>query len=380
MVSVLQAALLLLIAASIVFYIGCAICTWRFFATRRRPTGAADQAVSLLIPVCGLDEGAEQNWASFCQQDYETYEVLFGVMDPQDPAVPVLEQLVARFPDRVQLLRGLEVRGFNHQVSNLIQLLEVAQHEVVVLADSDIRVRPDYLRTVTAPLADRRVGIVTCGYLDPAPKLLGAALASLGRCIDFLPSVLVARALDGGLHFAIGPTIATRKAVLAQLGSLQSVVNRIGSDYHLGQRAAALGYRVELSSYILQNVCGRETISQVFQRELRWARTIRWNRGRQYYGLGCCYGTVYCLPLLLLSGFQSWAVGVCLVTLAIRVLQVMIAIRCLDSPNLLAWLWTLPLRELMSFATWVAGAFGQDIYWRGRRLQVGAGGTLNEQI
>lgn len=379
MLIVLQEALLLLISSSVAFYIWCAICTIRFFGSKQE-TGAENQAVSLLVPVCGVDEGAGENWASLCRQDYQSYEVLFGVMDPQDPAVPILKELVARFPGRARLLCGLEVRGVNHQISNLMHLLEAAHHEVVIFADSDIRVNPDYLRTVTAPLEDPEIGVVTCTYVDHNPQLLGAALASLGRCIDFIPSVLVARSLDGGLRFALGPTIATRKSVLTKIGGLQDIVNRIGSDYHIGNRVDAAGYRVELSNYILENDCGRETLWQVFQRELRWARTIRWNRGLQYYGLGLSYGTVYCIPLLLFSGFQSWSVIVCLATLLLRVAQALVAIYNLGCPNLLRWLWALPIRDLMSFTIWVKGTFGQSIHWRGRQLSVGADGALTERI
>lgn len=375
----LQVVLLLLISTSVIFYAFCALCTSQFFAATRQETNTGIQKVSVLIPVCGVDEGARENWASFCQQDYEHYEVLFGVMNPRDPAVPILEEMVARFPNRAQLHFCLDVRGVNHQISNLMHLLEVAQHEVIIFADSDIRVSPHYLHSVTAPLADLSIGVVTCGYVDRAPKSLGAALASLGRCIDFIPSVLVAHRLEGGLRFALGPTIATRKSVLADFGGLQSVVNRIGSDYHIGKMAAAASYRVELSEYVLENDCGRETVQHVFQRELRWARTIRWNRGLQYYGLGCSYGTVYCIPLLLLSG-QSWVVSICLTSLVVRAVQALVAIHRLGCPNLLQWLWALPIRDLMSFAIWVAGTFGQSIHWRGRQLQVGTNGILKETV
>ena len=130
---------------------------------------------------------------------------------------------------------------------------------------------------------------------------------SLGRASEFVPSVLVAHFLDDGVRFALGPTIATRKAVLSEMGGLETVVNRIGSDYHIGHRAAALGYRVEPSHYVLNNDCSQETIADVFRRELRWSRTIRWNRGLQYYGLGITYGMVYALLLLAASGGQLWA-------------------------------------------------------------------------
>lgn len=370
--------LLILISISVAFYTWCTICTILFFFTPKRETNTLREPVSVLVTVCGVEEGAKENWTSFCLQDYEHYEVLFGVMNPQDPAVPVLEELVAKFPNCARLVFSEEIRGINYQASNLLQLIEAAQHEVIVCADSDMRASPDYISTVTAPLADLSIGVVTCGYLVHSPKSIGSALASLGRCIDFIPSVLVARSLDGGLRFALGATIATRKSVLAKFGGYQKVVNRIGSDYHVGNMAYAAGYRVELSKYIVENASERETFQQVFQREWRWARGIRVNRGFQYYGLGSSYGTVYCIILLVLSGFQDWAVMVAIATITVRTVQALVAIYSMRCPNLIWWLWTLPLRDLMSFAIWVVGAFGHRVYWRGRWLYVEAGGLLKE--
>lgn len=377
MIVALQLLLLILIAGSVVYYAWCAIATVKFFAARQE-TSVNCQPVSVLIPVCGVDPGAEENWSSFCHQDYENYEVVFGVMNPQDPGVPILEELVARNPHRARLIFCLEVRGINYQVSNLTHLLEAAQHEVVIFTDSDMRVTPDYLRTVTAPLADPAIGLVTCGYVSHTPKFPVAALGSLGRCIDNIPSIVLARSLGGGLDFAIGSTMATRKSVLAQAGGLQSIVNSIGSDYLIGNMVANAGYRVELSPYVLEGDVGRESFQQVFLRELRWARTIRWNEeGFAYYGLAFTYGSVYCIPLLL-SLFHPWAVILCLTTLAIRVFQAVVCIYSMGCPRLLRWIWLLPLRDLMSFVIFVTAAFGQTVYWRGRRLSVGVGGVLSE--
>jgi len=378
MIVALQLFLLLLIGTSVLFYIWGAIATAQFFNASRQIPNTLCPPVSVVIPVCGVDSGARENWDSFCQQDYEHYEVLFGVMDPKDSAVPLLKELVARFPDRARLIFCLEVRGVNHKFSNLMHLLEASQHELVVSTDSDIWVRPEYLRTVTAPLVNPEVGIVTCGYLGHEPKFLPASLASLGRCIDFIPSVLVARRLEGGLRFALGATIATRKSVLEQVGGLQTVVNRIGCDYYIGNMVAAAGYRVELSPYILETNNGHESFRLLFQRELRWARMSRWNRGSLYYSIACTYGTVYCIPLLLLSGAARWAVIVCFATLAVRTVQAVICACSMGCPKLLRWLWAIPIRDLMSFAIWVAGIRGQTIHWRGRRLLIGANGVLTE--
>jgi ceramide glucosyltransferase len=374
MITALEIVLLILICGSIVFYLACAFCTRQFFTATEPITDIDDVGVSVLVPVCGVDEGAWENWSSLCQQHYPDYEVLFGVMDAQDPAVSVLKQLVANFPKHTRLFVGLEPRGINHKDSNLSYLLEEAQHEVIIFADSDIRVNPDYIRTVTAPLADPKVGVVTCAFIGYNPQSFGAALASFGRCFDFIPSALIARVLDGGFRFAVGATIATRKSTLASFGGLH--LNRIGSDYNLGKRAAMAGYRVELSRYVLESDTGRESGWQVFQRELRWARTIRFNRGPQYYTMVFCYGVVYCIPLLLVSGFSEWAIALSFTTLVIRYAQALVALFSIGCPKLLPWLWALPLRDLLSFVIWAMGAFGQGVYWRGRRLRVEADGLI----
>lgn len=363
-----------LISGGIAFYLACSYFTWRFFASPEPPVPGFTPPISLLVPACGIDEGARQNWLSLCEQDYPEYEILFGVVDPADPAIPLIEELVAQFPSKVRLFTGLQPRGVNYKDSSLSYLLEECRHEVIVFADSDICVSPDYLRVVTAPLANPEIGMVTCAYVGYQPKFLGAALASLGRCCDFIPSILIAQGIDGALRFAIGVTMAMRKTALAKAGGLH--FNRIGSDYNLGKRVAEAGYKIHLSHMVLNSDTGRETVGELFKRELRWSRTIRYNRGPQYYTMIFCYGLVFCLPLLLVAGPQAWVMVLCATALGMRYLQAIIAIVSVGSYGLLPWLWTLPLRDLLSLSVWLLGAFGRGVYWRGRRLRVEGDGLL----
>ncbi|NDJ16366.1 glycosyltransferase [Myxacorys almedinensis] len=369
---VIQIVLSVLIFGSIAFYLACAWFTYQFFSSITPSVSETDEPVSILVPICGLDEGALENWTSLCEQDYPSYEVLFGVVDTTDPAIPTLRKLEKTYPDRVRVMIDLPPRGINHKDSTLSYLLEKAQFETLIFADSDICVTAQYIRTVTAPLS--QVDVVTCAYIAHNPKFLGAALASLGRCCDFIPSAFIARAMDGGLKFAIGVTIATRKPTLEGFGGLQ--LNRIGSDYNLGKRAAQAGYQVELSELVLESDTGRETIGQLVERELRWARTIRFNRGLIYYTMMFCYGTVLCLPLLLISGFAPWAIALTGLTLGIRYGQAAIAVLMMNSPLLLRWFWALPLRDGLSFAIWAMGAFGRQVQWRGRRLTIAGDGLI----
>ncbi|GAB1544192.1 glycosyltransferase [Scytonema sp. NUACC21] len=376
MITLVEIVFFILIGGSVIFYLACALCTYQFFSSasaQQQIVQNQDAPVSILVSVRGLDEGAWENWSSLCTQNYPAYEVLFGVTDLDDPAVPVLEKLVTTFPDRVKLFVGLKPRGVNLKDSNLSYLLEHSQHEVIIFADGDIRVNPNYIHTVTAPLYSE-VDVVTCAYIGYAPLFLGAALASLGRCVDFIPSVLIARVIDGGLRLAVGVTIATRRSTLVNFGGLS--LNRIGSDYNLGKRAALAGYKVELSHYILDWDTGNESIKELFDRELRWARTIRFNRGSIYYSQVFCYGTVYCLPLLLVSGFSGWAIAFSLTTLLTRYVQALVSIYTMECPKLLPWLWILPLRDLLSFTIWVVGGFGRRVFWRGRRLRIEADGLI----
>jgi ceramide glucosyltransferase len=364
----------LLVSGGIAFYLACSYFTWRFFARPRLPTSDVIPPVSLLVPACGVDAGARQNWLSLCEQDYPEYEILFGVVDPTDPAIPLIQELVAQFPGKVRLFTDLKPRGVNYKDSSLSYLLEECHHEVIVFADSDICVRPDYLRVVTAPLADPEIGMVTCAYVGYQPQFLGAALASLGRCCDFIPSVLIAQGIDGALRFAIGVTMALPKTALEKAGGLH--FNRIGSDYNLGKRVAEAGYKIHLSHMILNSDTGRETVLELLKRELRWSRTIRYNRGPQYYTMIFCYGLVFTLPLLLVAGPQPWVIALCIAALIIRYLQAIIAITAVGSHGLLPWLWVLPLRDLLSLGVWLLGAFGRGVYWRGRKLRVEGDGLL----
>lgn len=375
MILLLESLLCFLIAGSIVFYLACAVLTYRFFCDQPHSQPQTTlEPVSILIPTCGLDAGAWKNWSSFCTQDYPVYEVLFGVVDPEDPSIPVLKQLVEAYPNHVRLFVDLKPRGINYKDSSLSYLLEEAKYETLIFADSDICVPANYIQIVTDPLADSAVGMVTCAFIGHAPAGLGAAIASFGRCIDFIPSLLIARLLDGGLRCAVGATIATRRDALEDYGGLH--LNRIGSDYNIGKRAAEAGYRVELSHHVLESDTGMEGIREVFQRELRWARTIRFNRGIQYYTMIFCYGTVLCLPLLLLSGFAGWALKLTAVTFAIRLLQVLVSIYSLHAPGLLKWLWALPLRDLLSPIIWAIGSYGRKVQWRGRWLRVEGDGLI----
>jgi ceramide glucosyltransferase len=364
----------ILILGSIVFYLVGAIVTWQFFRPGEAEPTDSEAAVAILVPVRGIDAGARSNWSSLCTQDYPNYRVHFAAMDAVDPAVAIVEPLIAAYPDRASLITDLPPRGPNHKDSNVTYLLETTTVDRIIFTDSDICVAPNYIRRVTAPLDDPTVGMVTCSYIARNPRYFGAALASLARCCDFTPSLLIARQIDGGVKLGIGVTMAVSRSALDAAGGI--VCNRIGSDYNLGKRIAAAGYRIELSRYVLESDTGQESIGQLYERELRWARTIRFNRGPIYYAQIFCFGPVFCLGLLGLTGFATWAIGLTLVTFLVRYIQAAIATHYMAAPKLRRWFWALPLRDGLSFVIWLVGCYGRTIHWRGRQLRIRGDGII----
>jgi ceramide glucosyltransferase len=380
---VLAYLIVILVVGSIAFYLAGSFFTWQFFRQPEEPRttpNLPEPAVAILVPIRGIDAGAWENWSSLCTQNYRNYQVYFGIMDPADPAVPIVEQIVATYPDRASLIINLPPRGPNHKDSNVTYLLEQAQSqppERIIFTDSDIYAEPDYIHRVTAALNDPRIGMVTCSYLARHPRHLGAAFAALARCCDFTPSLLIARKIDGGVKLGIGVTMAVTPAALQAAGGIHC--NRIGSDYNLGKRIAQAGYRIELSRHILESDTGTETLREVWQRELRWARTIRFNKGPIYYAQIFCFGTVFAPWLIFLTNAAPWSIALLCLTYLTRYLQATIATHYQQAPRLRRWFWALPLRDCMSFALWLIGGYGRRIYWRGRPLQIQGDGIITEQ-
>jgi ceramide glucosyltransferase len=369
-----------LILGSLIFYLACIYCTIEFFTQKRSDDSQVIvDRVSLLVSICGIDEQAWENWSSFCHQiDCDHYEILFGIADPNDPAIPTLRKLQTTYPDRVQLFIDLPARGANYKDSTLSYLLEQAQYDWIVFADSDICVTPTYLHDVVAPLVADRADLITCAFIAHHPKHLGSALASLSRCCDFIPSALIARKLDGGIRFAIGMTMALSRETLNQAGGLH--YNRIGSDYNLGKRVAQSGGRVELFPRILESDTGKENIRSLYQRELRWSRTIRFNRGIVYYAMIFCYGSLYVFPLIWVINVKDWSILAIVVTLTTRYLQAWIACQMMGAPQLTRWFPCLFFRDTLSFLTWLVGCFGSSVVWRGRHLRIVQDGLVVETI
>jgi ceramide glucosyltransferase len=324
-------------------------------------------AISILKPLKGIDPQAWESFCSHCEQDYPRFQLIFGVSDPADPALELVRKLQVKFPDlTIELIVCDRILGTNIKVSNLVQMLPSARHEILLVNDSDIRVPNDYLRNVVAPLADPSIGLVTCLYRGVASPTLGSRLEALGISTDFIPGVLSARLLEKGLHFGLGSTLAFRRRELEVIGGFEALLGYLADDYELGRRIAATGKRVELSVATVTTFLPAYTLRQFFQHQLRWSRTVRGARRWGYAGLLVTFGLPWALLALIAARGAAWAWALLAMTLAARlVVGFGAAVVLLNDPQFLGNILFLPLRDLIAPFVWAASFMGNRIHWRG---------------
>jgi len=339
------------------------------------PLTPALPPVSILKPLKGTDPDIYESFRSHCLQDYPEYEIIFGVSDPDDPAVASVQQLQREFPGRViQMVVSPNKLGPNVKVSNLEQMLPAARFKHLIVNDSDIRVESDYLRRVIAPLADERGGMVTCLYRGIAASTLGSRLEALGIGTDFCAGVLVARQLEGGLRFGLGSTLAFRRDDLERIGGFRSFVDFLADDYELGRRIAGLGLQVVLSDVVVETHLPAYDLRGFLSHQLRWARAVRDSRAGGYVGLVSTYGLVWALLALLAARAAPWSWAVFGVTAMLRVaVAVAVGRSVLRDARLLKNLWLLPLRDLVGVSVWAASFAGSTVTWRGDRFRLKKG-------
>src|SRR5579863_8767478 len=371
---ILQLVAILGCVSSSVYYLLCLWSAGAFLRGRRNSsvvdTDVRQPPVSILKPLKGTDPDIYASFRSHCLQDYPEYEIIFGVSDPDDPAVASVEQLQREFPDRaIRLAVSPNKLGANVKVSNLEQMLPAARYEHLIVNDSDICVEPDYLRRVVAPLADEAVGMVTCLYRGIATSTFGSQLESLGISTDFCAGVLVARQLEGGLRFGLGSTLAFRRADLERIGGFRSIVDFLADDYELGRRIAALGLTVVLSDVVVETHLPAYDLRGFLAHQLRWARGVRDSRAAGYIGLVSTYGLMWALLGLIAAHGAPWSWAVLGATALLRfVVAVAVGSFVLKDTRLLKNLWLLPVRDLVAVAVWIASFAGHTVTWRGDRF------------
>ena len=342
----------------------------RFFLTTRTKTDKASEfvpPVSNLKPVRGLDPEAYENFASFCQQDYPDYEILFCIGDESDPAYPVLQRLIRDFPGRqIRIVIGSGRVAVNDKVAKLARLVEEASHEHLVISDSDVRVEPDYLRRVIAPLANPKTGAVTCFYVPTDELTWVQRLQDIGMVSDFYPGILVAKQLDG-VKFALGPTIATTRTRLQAFGGYASIENRPADDLLVGRLIAEQGYEVELLPYTISTVADFQSLNELFYKRLRWITVMRHLRPWGHLGLIFTLGLPWAVLAVLLLPTPIIAatyIGGYLVVRALMTL--LVGSWGLRQPGIWKKLALIPLWDGMASLIWLTSFTRKTIRWRGQ--------------
>ena len=353
---------------------------WRRRGAGTFPDDGERPPITILKPLCGIEPDLHANLRSFCTQDYPRFQLVFGVRDPLDTALAIVDQLVAEFPALpISVVINPRLYGDNFKNSNLMNMLEVAQHDILVIADSDAKVRPDYLGRVTAPLRTPHVGLVSSIYRALPSPTLWSRLGAMYVNDWFMPSVLLAW-LFGHENYASGQTLCLRRATLDAIGGLRPIANHLADDYRLGELVRSLGLKIVLSSYEVQTRHHEPSLRSLINHQVRWMRTLQVLRPLSFRFIFLSFS----LPLALLGMLLSfratpvagvtWTLFGC--TLAAQLL--------LHSPHQrrpsLAWLADvalIPARDLILCWTWLRTFFVSRVIWRGSEFDVDSQGVMH---
>lgn len=352
-----------------------------YFRTPAAPATSTPD-VTILKPVKGMDAGSYDNFASFCRQNYGgALQIIFAVASHEDPAIPVIQQLMADFPlHNLHLVINPALHGPNHKVSNLINALPLACNDIIIICDSDIRVPADYLSSVTGHFTDPQVGLVTSLYRTTHADRIATALEATGFTAEMIPNVLTALRLEG-LSFALGASMAVRRAALEQIGGLETLVEFLADDYQLGNMIHRAGWRIALDRTFVESMIDRDSIIAVLSRQLRWARTMRVSRPGGYLASGITQPFPAAVTAALFAPDLPTALAAIAVLYGMRSAIVTYFSQLLVKDNLFPrWLWLLPLRDMLGFFSWLLSFTGNHVEWRGKRFRIKRCGRLEELV
>jgi ceramide glucosyltransferase len=362
------AAYLVLLVATFpfIYYLITIASALRFFGRPRPPRNTTFlPPVSNLKPIRGIDPDAYENFASLCRQDYPEFELLFCVSDRDDPIVPVIDKLARDFPDHeIRILYGSGRRGVNDKVAKLARLASEAKYEHLVINDSDVRVEPDYFRTVVAPLANPELGAVTCLYAPIAEHGFSDRLQNIGMTSDFFAGIISAWRLEG-VKFALGTTIATTKTRLREFGGYESLENRPADDLLVGRLIDEQGHEVELLPYFVQTVSDYASMRQLLFKRMRWIVVMRHMRPAGHFGLVFTQGLVWALLAVAVHpGIVTAAVYLGLYFALRSAMTLLIGAWGLKQSRLWLRLPLIPLWDAIAFIIWIVSFTRSSIRWR----------------
>jgi ceramide glucosyltransferase len=365
------------LAASYAVLTVVAVLVWRL---RRGPSGSRSRPpVTVLKPLCGAEPGLHEHLRSFCQQNYPEFQLVFGVRDAGDPACAVVKRLAAEFPSvPIELVINPQLHGSNLKISNLINMLPYARHDILAMADSDAFVGADYLATVTAPLLDADIGLVTCIYRGTPTDGIWSRLGAMYINEWYVPSVLLAW-LFGHDGYVSGQTVCLRRDTLEAIGGLRVLANHLADDHRLGEVVRGLGLRIVLSPYVVDGEHHEPNFDLLTRHELRWMRTIRVLRPRSFRLIFLTFSLPLAIFGIIAAGAESSLSMTAWVLFGITVLARLVVHfvhRLRDDRAPVSDLWLLPARDLLICWVWCRSFFTSHVTWRGNKFDVGADGVM----
>jgi ceramide glucosyltransferase len=364
--------------SSAVFLILAIVGVIRFrYEARRQHSSAPDDAhlppVSVLKPVHGLEAQLKENIESFFRQDYPDYEILFAADEADDPALDVVREVCARYPNIRSRVLITGTPWPNPVVYAFHCMAAAAAHDILVTTDSDVEVGPRYLREIVPPLLDPEVGMVTCVYRGKNAAGFLSGLTAIGMSVEMTAGVLVANLLEG-MKFGLGPTTVVRKDSLASIGGYTALQDYIAYDFAIGNLIAKAGYRVVLSGYVIDHVVNQKSFRRMWQNQLRWAQTTRYSRPKGHFGSGLIFAMPYgLLGFVAAAALGHWKLGTLLLGGAVvnRLVEAwLVGWMVVRDPQIRHAPWLYPLRDLLGFAVWFASYLNLRYVWRDSRFEL----------
>jgi ceramide glucosyltransferase len=360
------------------------VCARKFFSatTTQASPPTIETGVTILKPIKGTDAGSYDNFASFCHQSYAgPLQMVFAAASAEDPVIPIIQELMTDFPGHdISLTVNPAIHGPNYKVSNLINAFPQAKHDIIIVCDSDIRVTPDYLQSVTSHFAEPQVGLVTSLYRTSNVHTIATAVEATGFTAEMIPNVLVALRLEG-LSFALGASMAVRRKALESIGGFEVLADYLADDYQLGNKVHRAGWQISLDSCFVESMMKAENLMAVLSRQLRWARTMRVSRPGGYLASGITlpFPAAF-LTALLAPSLQTGLAAIALLYTVRLAVSTIFSRRFVRDDLFPRWLWLLPLRDMLAFFCWALSFLGNRVEWRGSRFVLKPGGKIEEIV
>ena len=357
---------------------------YRFVAARRKTRKMVSPdfhpPVSLLKPVHGAEPNLDAHIASFFEQDYSNFEILFCARSANDPGLQTARQVAARYPSiPAKFLVTGERTYINAKVSSLEKMAAAANTDIFIISDSDVRVTPNYIREVVAPFAKEKVGAVTCLYRGVADEGIWSKLEAAGMSVEMTSGVLVANMMEG-MQFTLGPTMAVRRSCVEEMGGFAYLGPYCADDFVLGNQVAANGHEVVLSDHVIDHVILNLSFTASVKHQVRWMKSTRFSRPKGHFGTSLTFA----LPFGILAGLAAWGLGkpylalglLAYSILARALMAAVVGAAVVEERHLLRTALLYPLRDLMGFFYWAASYGSSTVLWRGQVYRLTQGGLM----